>query len=78
MTEIKIKIDDGPYLVPIRKDDTLFFGAIFEYRIPEVDDEIITHCGSEGMHSIKQLEDEFKRIIGHLKRQILLKRSVRL
>ena len=77
MTKIIIEIEDKPYLEPIRQNK-IVFAASFNYRIPEVDDEVTTHCGSEGAHSINQLEDEFKRIIGHLKRQILKKRSVQL
>ena len=77
MTKIEIEINDSPYVEPIRGNE-IVFAALFNYRIPEINDKIIIHCGSEGAHSIKQLEDEFNRILSYLKRQILKKECVKL
>jgi len=79
VVKIKIEIEDKPYKVPIRKDDKVFFGYESNYQIEEItnDDKDkflvkTVHLGSTGSCSIKQIEEDFKRIIAHLKRQRLL------
>jgi len=81
-TDIRIKIYDEPYKVPTRKDSDWFFGCKFDYWIPEVEGEekrraYVIHFGAEGSHSIKQIHEQFLLILGHLKRQILMKESVK-
>jgi len=83
--KIIVIITDFPMRWPVkmRKDNEVVFPSKFEYAIPELPGEeigkcaSIVHYGCVGSMSIKQIEDQFKLIIAHLKRKRMLFESVK-
>jgi len=68
---ITIEINDTPHNAPERTDAKVFFPYTREQDTLLTSEEccVAQSCKTVGLNSIEQIEEEFAKIIAHLKKQ---------